>query len=375
MNKLQLILLGIGAVAIGAWLLFGDQLKTKIAQEVFKLNDTTTEQTNEEVSSEPEIIATGLTVPWEIAFLPNGDMLVTERSGTLKLFGNTNIEFPISGVRPMGEGGLLGLAIHPNFSQNHFVYLYFTTTNATNKVVRYRLTHNQLAEDKTIIENIPGANNHNGGRIAFGPDKLLYITTGDAQQASLAQDTNSLAGKILRITDEGAVPLDNPFNNAVYSYGHRNPQGLAWDSEGRLWSTEHGRSGTSTGLDELNLIKPGANYGWPTIAGDETADGMQKPIAHSGPNTTWAPSGMAIFNNTMYFAGLRGQAIYQAKISADSVGPITSQFFGQYGRLRAITIHDGYLYFSTSNRDGRGRAKTEDDRILRIKLSNYKTAQ
>jgi glucose/arabinose dehydrogenase len=368
MNKFQLILLGIGAVAIGAWLFFGDQIKTEVTQEVFKPNDTTTEQRVEEVSSEPEVVATRLTVPWEIAFLPNGDMLVTERDGTLKLFGSSEAEFPISGVRQGGEGGLLGLAIHPNFSQNNFIYLYFTTTNTTNKVVRYRLANNQLTEDRTIIENIPGANNHDGGRIAFGPDRLLYITTGDAQQTSLAQDTNSLAGKILRITDEGAVPSDNPFNNPVYSYGHRNPQGIAWDSQGKLWSTEHGRSGVSTGLDELNLIERGANYGWPTIAGDETRDGMKRPVVHSGPNTTWAPSGMAIYNNTVYFAGLRGQAIYQTTISGGAVGPVTSQFFSQYGRLRAVTVHDGYLYFSTSNRDGRGRPNAEDDRIIRIKL-------
>jgi len=163
MNKFQLILLGIGAVAIGAWLFFGDQIKTEVTQEVFKPNDTTTEQRVEEVSSEPEVVATRLTVPWEIAFLPNGDMLVTERDGTLKLFGSSEAEFPISGVRQGGEGGLLGLAIHPNFSQNNFIYLYFTTTNTTNKVVRYRLANNQLTEDRTIIENIPGANNHDGG--------------------------------------------------------------------------------------------------------------------------------------------------------------------------------------------------------------------
>lgn len=378
MKKIWPIIIAIIVIAAGAiWFSRG-----YITQKAFEPNDTVTAPAQEEppinngndsentapVAQGPEIVAQNLTVPWEIAFLPDGDMLVTERGGTLKRFGNSPASFPISDVRQMGEGGLLGLTIHPNFNQNNFIYLYFTTANATNKVVRYRFQNNQLTADRTIIENIPGASNHDGGRIAFGPDNLLYITTGDAQQTSLAQNTNSLAGKILRLTDDGGIPQDNPFNNAVYSYGHRNPQGLAWDPQGRLWSTEHGRSGVSTGLDEVNLITPGTNYGWPTIAGDQTREGMQPPKAHSGPNTTWAPSGMAIYNNTIYFAGLRGQSLYQATISGDNLGQVTSRFASQYGRLRAVTVHGGWLYFSTSNRDGRGQIQTNDDKIIRIRL-------
>lgn len=369
MGKIQFILLGIGFILIVGWLYMDETVKQKVVEQAFKPNDQQTQEIEQKPETRsPEVVASELTVPWEIAFLPNGDILTTERPGTLRRLGSQNGSFPISGVRANGESGLLGLALHPEFESNNYVYLYFTIGNSTNKVVRFRLENNQLIEDRTIIENIPGANNHDGGRIAFGPDKLLYITTGDAQQTSLAQDTNSLAGKILRVTDEGAIPTGNPFNNAVYSYGHRNPQGLAWDSRGRLWSTEHGRSGISTGLDELNLIERGANYGWPTIQGDETHDGMKAPVAHSGPNTTWAPGGIAISGETIYFVGLRGQALYQTNISGDKVGPVTSRFTGQYGRLRAIQIHDGQLYFSTSNRDGRGKASPQDDQIIKIKL-------
>lgn len=367
MSKLQYILLALGLVLILGWLFMDDRVKNEVVQKAFTPNDTTTEQESPQ-STAPEIVATDLTVPWAIAFLPDGDMLVTERGGTLRRLGGSPASISISGVRAVGEGGLLGVTLHPEFNRNNFIYLYFTIDNSTNKVVRYKFTNNQLSEDRTIIENIPGANNHDGGRLAFGPDDKLYITTGDAQETSNAQNTNSLAGKILRINDDGSSPNDNPFNNPVYSYGHRNPQGLAWDKEGRLWATEHGRSGISTGLDELNLIERGANYGWPTIQGDETRDDMKTPLANSGPNATWAPAGLAISGDTIYFAGLRGQALYQTTISGNKVSKVTSRWDGQYGRLRAVAIHDGYLYFSTSNRDGRGKPTAGDDRILRIKL-------
>lgn len=367
MKKFQLILLAIGLLAVISWMYWDKEGKQRIMEQVFKPNDTSTQQ-NTSSNFRPEVISNSLTVPWEIAFLPNGEMLTTERIGNLKHFAHIENKFSINGVKSGGEGGLLGLAIHPNFTNNNFIYLYFTTNNQTNKVVRYRLANNQLTEDKIIIDNIPGASNHNGGRIAFGPDQLLYITTGDAQETSLAQNTSSLAGKILRLRDDGSLPNDNPFGNAVYSYGHRNPQGLAWDSQRRLWSTEHGRSGLSTGFDELNLIEKGANYGWPVIQGEETKEGMRPPVLHSGPNTTWAPAGMVIVGDKIYFVGLRGQAIYETKINGNSVNPVNALFFEQFGRLRAITFYDGYLYFSTSNRDGRGRPATEDDRILKFKL-------
>ncbi len=365
------VLLTIGiliALLIAAGFLFKDQL----VQKAFEPNDDTTPTTSSTQdtaeNSEPVIISEGLDTPWEIAFLPDDDMLVTERPGVLKRFGNQTAVFDIEGVNEVGEGGLLGLAVHPNYSNNSFIYLYFTTANRTNKVVRYTLTGTKLSVDKTIIENIPGASNHDGGRIAFGPDNNLYITTGDAQDESNAQNTNSLGGKILRLDDDGSIPKDNPFNNPVYSYGHRNPQGLAWDSKGQLWASEHGRSGAASGFDEINLVEKGKNYGWPDIQGDESQNNMEKPKLHSGSNTTWAPADIAIADNTLYFAGLRGQSLYSTAINGTSLNPATADFAKTYGRLRALTIHDGYLYFSTSNRDGRGTPQSGDDKIYRMKL-------
>ena len=223
--------------------------------------------------------------------------------------------------------------------------------------------------------------NASGGKIAFGPDDYIYITTGDAGNAELAQNTDSLAGKILRLKDDGSIPGDNPFGNAVYSYGHRNSQGLAWDDKGQLWSTEHGRSGVLSGLDELNFIEKGKNYGWPVIQGDERREGMYSPVIQSGPDETWAPAGavylpakrQAGLDGSIFFTGLRGESIYQAKISQDgSVGAIIAHFHGTFGRLRAIQIGpDGFLYISTSNTDGRGEPRPGDDKIIRINPSIF----
>lgn len=235
-----------------------------------------------------------------------------------------------------------------------------------NRVVSYIFKDNQFTSEKIIIDNIPGAANHNGGRIKFGPDGFLYITTGDAQNSSQAQDINSLAGKILRITDQGQPASQNPFNNFVYSYGHRNPQGLAWDSQNRLWATEHGRSGILSGLDELNLIQPGRNYGWPTIQGDQTAPDMEAPRLNSGPSDTWAPSGMAYFNNFLYFTGLRGQSLYKISMANDKLS-LSKHLTGQYGRIRDVVLGpDNFLYFITGNQDGRGTPHSSDDRLVRL---------
>ncbi len=357
-------ILTIALVALTSYL-----LKPKIIQKAFEPTSSTSPASTTPMSTlAPEIVHENLSIPWEIIFLPGGDMLVTERSGTIKRFGKVTVTLPVSGVSQRGEGGLLGLAMHPKFAENQFVYAYFTTTNGTNKIERYKLTDSALTETKVIVENIPGASNHDGGRIAFGPDDKLYVTTGDAQEESNAQNTQSLAGKILRLNDDGTIPADNPFNNAVYSYGHRNPQGIAWDSGGQLWATEHGRSGLKSGFDELNLIEKGKNYGWPVIEGGATRNGMEAPKAQSGASTTWAPADIAIINDTIYFTGLRGQSIYQTKISGKSVEAVQSQYAATYGRLRALAYHEGYLYFGTSNKDGRGSPKTGDDKIYRIRL-------
>ncbi len=327
------------------------------------------------VFNQPEdnikILAENLTIPWEIEFLPNGDLLVTERSGKLLQIGTTTKTiFEISGVEHVGEGGLLGLALAPDFLHTNFIYLYYTFKNngiLENRVERYRLVKGNLTDRTVILKGIKGAPNHDGGRLAFGPDGKLYVTTGDAQQPDLAQDINSLNGKILRINPDGSIPGDNPFANAVYSYGHRNPQGLAWDSQGRLWATEHGPSGIETGNDEVNLIVKGGNYGWPEIRGKQTQAGMIAPVIESGRQDTWAPASLTIINDTLYFGGLRGEALYSAQIHTNRLINLKRHFQSEFGRIRAVKVGpDGWLYISTSNRDGRGDINSGDDKIIRI---------
>lgn len=313
-----------------------------------------------------EVIADDLTTPWSIAHLPEGDMLVSQRSGQLKRLSPGGAVYEIAGVRETSEGGLLGVTLHPDFASNQLIYLYYTTDNGSglsNQVVSAELADDRLGEQQTIIDNIPAATNHNGGAIAFGPDSKLYITTGDAATAQLAQDRQSLAGKILRLNPDGSIPADNPYGNAVWSYGHRNPQGIAWDSDGRLWSVEHGPSGR----DEVNLIEEGENYGWPEISGDETKDGMRSPVVQSGDNDTWAPAQMVFADGKLYFTGLRGQALYEVS-SIDSQPQLRQYLQAEYGRLRAITSRDSALYVGTSNRDGRGSPSFGNDKILRIPL-------
>lgn len=335
----------------------------------FQPTSTSVQAANSPINSTPEIIAENLTVPWELVFLPNGDQLITERSGNLQRFGSIKKTVTIPGVTQIGEGGLMGMALDPEFELNHFLYLYMTTEKKgklINEIVRYTYDEQGDLSNRTIIfSGIPAARFHNGGRIKFGPDGFLYITTGDALSRSLAQDKNSLAGKILRITKEGQSAPGNPFNSPVYSYGHRNPQGIAWDDRGQLWETEHGESAH----DELNLIKPGSNYGWPIIQGNETADGMVTPVRTSGAHETWAPGGIAYINGSLFFGGLRGQTLYEAKISdaGNNIQSLTGHFREQFGRIRNVVAGpDGKLYFMTSNRDGRGWPAKEDDRIIRI---------
>jgi glucose/arabinose dehydrogenase len=226
-----------------------------------------------------------------------------------------------------------------------------------------------LTEDKVIIDDIPSATYHDGGQIAFGSDGMLYLTTGDAEEPDNAQNLNSLSGKTLRITDDGAIPSDNPFGTAIWSYGHRNAQGIAWDDAGRMWQTEHGRtSGVLSGYDELNQIVAGANYGWPSSQGTTVLGGTTGPAIQSGSTNTWAPSGLAYDDGSLYFAGLRGESLYVADVAEDgSIADFRQYFEGVYGRLRAVTLGpDGFLYVTTSNRDGRGTAGTGDDKIIQI---------
>ena len=321
------------------------------------------------------IVAQNLDTPWGLVFLPDNSILVTERKGDLRLIdSNGNLkETPIktfTKAKEIGEGGLLGVDIHPDFLSNGYVYFYYTydgnASNTKNRVVRAKYESGNLGEEEIVVDNIPGASNHNGGRVKFGPDGYLYIGTGDAQEPSLAQNKNSLAGKILRVTDKGNAANGNPFNNQIYSYGHRNVQGLAWDTQGNFWATEHGRS-APTGYDELNYINSGNNYGWPNIQGDETENGMMPPVINSGPTTTWAPAGAAIFETSIYFGGLRGQALYKAAISSNKAMEFEETLKGEFGRIRDVILGpDNMLYITTSNRDGRGNPENMDDKIVRV---------
>lgn len=324
------------------------------------------------------IVAQDLDTPWALAFLPDNSILFTEREGRVGFIdknGSLQQIAVISEVKEIGEGGLLGIAVHPEFEKNHFIYVYYTysgdNNNTRNRVVRYLFENNAINNPKIIVDAIPGNANHDGGRIKFGPDGFLYITTGDSQEPSFAQSKTSLAGKILRVTDDGKPAPGNPLNTLVYSYGHRNPQGLAWDKNGQLFATEHGRSGIQSGLDELNRIEPGKNYGWPTIEGDKKQTGMETPILNSGPTDTWAPSGMAYVNGSLFFAGLRGQGLYEAVMTGSTVS-LKKHFDHEFGRIREVVLGpDGYLYISTSNRDGRGTPLAQDDKILRINPAKF----
>jgi glucose/arabinose dehydrogenase len=277
-----------------------------------------------------------------------------------------------------------GKQVHPKFADNGYVYVAYTYRSGFNRLQNrlVRLREDAKASkgifDKVLIDNVPGSNNHDGGRVKFGPDGKLYWTTGDAQSARLAQDRKSLAGKVLRLNSDGTVPTDNPFPNSyVYSYGHRNPQGLAWQAgTSRLYATEHGPSGfQGCCRDEVNFIEAGKNYGWPEIRGDETKDGMVAPMVHAGTSETWAPAG-AVFATlgpwagSLLFTGLRGQTLYRIELDANDprkTAKLERLYYRRFGRLRDIAKGpDGSLYLLTSNRDGRGNPAVDDDKVLRI---------
>jgi glucose/arabinose dehydrogenase len=327
---------------------------------------------------EHEAVAEDLEVPWEVVVLGEDRYLVTERTGDLLLLegGERHVlrSFDDLEQPTLGEGGLLGIAVHPDFEANGYLYVYQTVDRerVENTVRRFEvdLENRELTNGTVIIDGIPSDRFHNGGRIAFGPDGHLYLTTGDATEASLAQDRDSLAGKILRLRDDGSIPDSNPFDNAVYSYGHRNPQGLAWDDEERLWATEHG----SAARDELNRIEAGANYGWPAITGSETHPEMASPVYHSSRHETWAPAGVAAHDGSVLFAGLRGERLYEARVTDGRVTAFVSHFGSDFGRLRAVTLgpEEEYLYLTTSNTDGRGTAGPDDDRLIRVPVDAFR---
>ena len=321
-----------------------------------------------------DVVVDGLNNPWEMVFAPNGDIYFSERDGRvwkIENFGEAKViqTFPKSGSY---EGGTLGLALDPNFEENKKIYIYQTNLELEffqNKVFSFTVDGDELIDVQTVIDDIPGAPWHDGGRIAFGPDDKLYITTGDAVNPGWSQDLSSLAGKILRINSDGSIPDDNPFDSSViFSYGHRNPQGIAWNDNGLLVSSEHGPSGEmGYGHDEINVIVKGKNYGWPKVVGDSSDDSYVNPIIHSGEQT-WAPSGMVFYNSDkisslegkFLVGALRGQHLMVLDITNDgSLISAEKMFEGDFGRIRTAQISpDGVLYLLTANGD--------NDKIIRI---------
>lgn len=342
-----------------------------------------------DVSFRVETVAEGLEVPWSIVFAPDGRIIFTERPGRVRVIENGKLRqeplAKIEDVRAASESGLMSVALHPNFADNHFLYLSYAYAGSDGqlvRVVRFRETGKDLTDKKIIIENIPAAPNHAGCRLRFGPDGKLYITTGDSTTKDIAQQLNSLGGKTLRLNDDGTVPQDNPFvgqQNArpeIWSYGHRNAQGMDWQPDTNLmFQTEHGPSGFDGpgGGDEVNIVERGKNYGWPIIHHTETKAGLESPLLEYTPACAPA-SGMfyrgstfSAFKNNFFFGCLRGVRIIRVVLDGRKVVKQENLLDGKYGRIRDIAEGpDGAIYFSTSNKDGRGTAAKNDDRILKL---------
>jgi len=316
-------------------------------------------------------VATDRDIPWGLDTLPNGDIIYTERDA------QTVIELTRGGAKTTlgripgvsgtnGEGGLMGLELSPNFASDHWVYIMHTSAS-DNRVIRLKLNGRTLdtGSIQVLLKGIQRNKFHNGGRLRFGPDGKLYISTGDAENGNNAQNKNSLNGKILRINPDGGIPADNPFHNAVWSYGHRNVQGLAFDSQGRLWESELGNSR----MDELNLIQKGGNYGWPACEGTAgNCGGFIKPV-RTWPVAQASPSGLAIVHNTLYMAALRGSRLWVMHIAGSGTSTPQAFFTGQFGRLRTVEpAPDGGLWLTTSSGDKDSTPNNSNDRIMHVAL-------
>ena len=336
-----------------------------------------------------ETAASGLQVPWSINFLPDGRIIFTERPGRIRVIENGKLRpeplATISDVEARSESGLMGLTLHPQFTQNHQLYLcyaYDSGNGQRDRVVRYRETGNGLTDRKLIIEDIPAAQFHAGCRLRFGPDAKLYITTGEATQKEIAQRLDSLGGKILRLNDDGTVPQDNPFvgrkdaRPEIWVYGNRNPQGIDWQpGTNTMFETEHGPSGGDApgGGDEVNIIEKGKNYGWPIIHHTQTREGLESPLLEYTPavapasGTFYRGSLFPQFRGNFFFGCLRGETIIRVVLDGSRVISQERLFKNQYGRIRDVAEGpDGAIYFSTSNEDGRGNPASDDDRILKL---------
>ncbi|MDQ0932902.1 PQQ-dependent sugar dehydrogenase [Streptomyces turgidiscabies] len=321
-------------------------------------------------------VTEGLKTPWGLAPLPDGDLLVSSRDeGTITRVDSTTGKKTelgeVPGVSAAGEGGLLGLALSPSFASDHMVYAYFTT-DSDNRIARMlyeekKPAGEQLGAPNTVLRGIPKGYIHNGGRIAFGPDRMLYAGTGESGEKGLAQDKASLGGKILRVTPEGEPAPGNPFpDSPVYSYGHRNVQGLAWDSKQRLFASEFGQDT----WDELNQIKPGDNYGWPEAEGDSDDPAFHDPVAKWHTDDA-SPSGIAYAEGSIWMAGLKGQRLWRVPLKGTDAAADPQGFLkGEYGRLRTVVSAGGdKLWLVTSETDGRGSPESGDDRILELQVT------
>jgi glucose/arabinose dehydrogenase len=324
-----------------------------------------------------QTLVTGLQIPWSLAFTPDGRLLISERPGRVRVYQNGALvaepALTLTDVFTRDESGILGLAVHPDFATNRFVYLTYTANGPSGpiaRLMRFREVANRLAEGVVLLDDVPANNIHNGSRAKFGPDGRLYVTFGDVATPSLAQDASSLNGKILRLTDEGLSAPGNRFGSPVYSLGHRNPQGIDWHPvTGDLWETEHGQ----TNNDEINVIDSGFNYGWPVIEAAETRPDMVTPATFFVPAV--APSGASFyrgaaipaFRNQFFVATLRGMALLRVTVDGRRITAQERLVENRYGRLRdVVSGPDGFLYFCTSNRDGRATPVADDDRLLRI---------
>jgi glucose/arabinose dehydrogenase len=342
-----------------------------------------------------ETIAANLEIVWSIVFLPDGRMLFTERPGRVRVVEKDGLNvkpfFVVPEVEPSGESGLMGMTLHPRFAENHFVYLAYAYRAPSGeqrvRVARYRETGETLVDAKTIIENIPAARYHAGTRLKFGPDGKLYLTTGDATNQSEAQKLSTLAGKTLRLNDDGTIPADNPFTGQtgarpeIWTYGHRNAQGLDFQPGSNLmFQTEHGPSlidGVSlfkrSGGDEVNVVERGKNYGWAKISHQMKQAGMETPLVEYSPAIAPASAmfyrgdAFPAFKGNLFIGALKGEMIIRLVLDGRRIVSQDKLLEKQYGRIRDVAeAPDGSIYFSTSNRDGRGSPVKEDDRILRI---------